>query len=145
MDKNLDKAMNYCSRAEHCVEDVRQKLWAWKVPEEEHDAIIETLIENNFIDESRYAEAFVNDKFRFNHWGRVKISMMLRTKKIGVAIIGNAISRIDDDEYIEVMKNLIETESKRIKSSSDYERKAKLMRFIVSRGFESNLASEFIF
>ena len=73
--------MRYCSKAEHCIDDVRQKLWTWKVPTEEHDDIINTLIDNNFINEQRYAEAFVKDKFRFNHWGRIKISLMLRAKK----------------------------------------------------------------
>lgn len=143
--RNLDKAMNYCSRAEHCIDDVRQKLWTWKVPVEEHDEIIESLIENNFINEVRYAEAFVKDKFRFNHWGRIKIRLMLRTKRIGAAIIDDAMSCIDDDEYIEVLKNLIEAESKKVKASSDYERKAKLLRYVAGRGFESSLASEFIF
>jgi len=145
MDKNLDKAMNYCSRSEHCIEDVRQKLWDWQTPKEEHDKIIETLIENNYINEKRYAEAYVKDKFRFNHWGRVKIRLMLRAKKIDAATIDDALSCIDEDEYTNVLKNIIETESKRVKAATEYERKAKLLRYVASRGFETTLASEFIF
>lgn len=145
MDKTLDKAMNYCSRSEHCIEDVRQKLWDWKVPEDEHEKIISSLIDNNFINEERYAVAFVRDKFRFNHWGRIKIRMMLKAKKIGTATIDDAISCIDDDEYSEVLRNLIERESKRVKAATDYERKTKLLRYVASRGFETSIASELIF
>lgn len=144
MDKYLDKAMNYCSRSEHCIEDIRQKLWNWKVPVEEHDKIITTLVENNFINESRYAIAFVKDKFRFNHWGRIKIRMMLKTKKIGTATIDDALSCIDEEEYIDVLKSLVESESKKIKAATDYERKAKLLRYVAGRGFEPSLASELI-
>lgn len=144
MDKYLDKAMNYCSRSEHCIEDIRQKLWNWKVPVEEHDKIITTLVENNFINESRYAIAFVKDKFRFNHWGRIKIRMMLKAKKIGTATIDDALSCIDEEEYIDVLKSLVESESKKIKAATDYERKAKLLRYVAGRGFEPSLASELI-
>lgn len=145
MDKTLDKAMNYCSRAEHCIEDVRQKLWDWKIPEDEHEKVLTTLIDNNFINEERYAKAFVKDKFHFNHWGRIKIRMMLKAKKIVTATIDDAISCIDDDEYFEVLRNLIEKESKRVKATTDYERKAKLLRYVASRGFEPSIASELIF
>lgn len=145
MDKSLDKAMNYCSRSEHCIEDIRQKLWDWKVPEDEHEKIITTLIDNNFINEERYAVAFVKDKFHFNHWGRIKIRMMLKTKKIGTAIIDDAISCIDDDEYFEVLRNLIEKESTRVKATTGYERKSKLLRYVANRGFEPSIASELIF
>lgn len=143
--KYLDKAMNYCSRSEHCIEDVRQKLWDWKAPEYEHDEIISTLVENDFINEKRYAIAYANDKFKFNHWGRVKIRMMLKSKKIGTAIIDDAISCIDEEEYIEVLKNLIEAESKKVKATTDYERKAKLIRYVAGRGFETSIAGELIF
>ena len=137
MTKSLTKAMRYCSKAEHCVDDVRQKLWAWKVPTEEHDDIINTLIDNNFINEQRYANAFVKDKFRFNHWGRIKISIMLRAKKIDAAIIDDALSSIDEDEYLDTLRNLIS----RWSAETDQQ---KLMRKAVSRGFEPNLVREVI-
>lgn len=145
MNKYLNKSMNYCSRSEHCIDEVRRKLWEWKVPVEEHENILNTLVENNFINETRYAQAYVKDKFRFNHWGRNKIRLMLRSKKIDVAIIDDAILCIDEDEYIEILKSLVENELKRAKGSTEYEKKAKTLRNIVGRGFESNLASEFIF
>lgn len=145
MDKNLDKAMNYCSRAEHCIEEIRQKLWSWKVPVDEHEKIIKALIDNNFINEKRYATAFVKDKFRFNRWGRIKIRLMLKAKKIDAVTIDDAISCIDESEYISVLQNLIEAESERVRATSDYERKSKLLRYAVGRGFEASLVSELIF
>ena len=129
--------MRYCSKAEHCIDDVRQKLWTWKVPTEEHDDIINTLIDNNFINEQRYAEAFVKDKFRFNHWGRIKISLMLRAKKIDAAIIDDALSSIDEEEYLDTLRSLIS----RWSAETDQQ---KLMHKALSRGFEPNLVREVI-
>jgi len=136
--------MNYCSRSEHCIEEVRQKLWDWKVPSEEHEKIITSLVENNFVNEERYATAYVKDKFRFNHWGRIKIRLMLKAKKIGAATIDDAISCIDEDEYAEVLRSIIESESRKVKAATDYERRGKILRHVVSRGFEPSIASEFI-
>jgi len=144
MNDNLEKAREYCSRAEHCIEEVKKKLWDWKVPAEEHEEILKRLVEETFINEGRYARAYANDKFKLNHWGRNKIRMMLRYKKIDVANIDDAISCIDEEEYTEVIRKLVESEMKRVKAASEYERKMKVVRNLAAKGFESSLVGEFI-
>lgn len=146
MNNNLNKAIGYCSRAEHCIEEVRKKLWDWSVPAEEHEEILKRLVDENFINEERYAHAYVNDKFRLSHWGRIRIKHMLHYKKIDAAIIDAAISSIDEEEYIELVKALVEKEKERIKVANEREKKEKLMLNLVNnRGFEANLVKEFIF
>ena len=79
-DDLLHKAASYCPISEHCISDVTTKLRAWEVEEFDRKKIIENLIEDDFINEKRYAVAFVRDKFRLNKWGKIKITMALREK-----------------------------------------------------------------
>ena len=78
----LTKAMTLCSHREYCNEDIRIKLRSWGVAEEDTEKIIVALIKENFLNEARYSEAFVKDKFRYNKWGRVKIAAHLKAKSI---------------------------------------------------------------
>jgi len=72
-DELFHKAASYCSISEHCISDVEEKLMAWKVPQLQRKKLIDKLVEEDFINEKRYALAFVRDKFRFNKWGKIKI------------------------------------------------------------------------
>lgn len=139
--EHYNRAATYCSKSEHCKYDVIQKLFEWKIDQEEHDEIISRLVEECFIDEKRYAIAYVKDKFAFNKWGRVKISMMLKAKKIGSADIDEALSYIDDDKYLETLKNLISQQRPKVKAKSNYELNAKLFKFALSHGYESGIIS----
>lgn len=139
MDKQwLNSMMVYCSRSEHCVLDVLNKLYAAGLGEEESDEIVQCLVEQGYIDEQRYANAFVNDKFRFNKWGKLKITHALRQKKIPTVVIQNALETIDEDAYSHVLLQLIETKKKTVKGTAA-QQKAAVMRFAVSRGFELDL------
>lgn len=139
--EHYNRAATYCSKSEHCKYDVIQKLFEWKIDQEEHEEIISRLVEERFIDEKRYAIAYVKDKFAFNKWGRVKISMMLKAKRIGSADIDEALSYIDDDKYLETLKNLISQQRPKVKAKSDYELNAKLFKFALSHGYESGIIS----
>ena len=130
--------MVYCSRSEHCVLDVLNKLYAAGLGEEESDEIVQCLVEQGYIDEQRYAKAFVNDKFRFNKWGKLKIGHALRQKKIPTSIIQVALETLDEDAYSHVLLQLIETKKKTVKGTAA-QQKAAVMRFAVSRGFELDL------
>ena len=103
----LNKAAAYCTPCERCTHEVVAKLKAWGVTEEAQQRIIERLKSENFINEERYSRAFVNDKLRFNQWGRIKIQAALREKQIDRENINNAIAAIDDDTYIAIMKNTV--------------------------------------
>ena len=100
----LNKAATYASRCEHCESEVREKLASWGATDEEVEAIIEYLVEERYIDNQRYANSYAKDKFRFNHWGKYKISMMLRSKDIDSDTIEEAINQIEEEEYLEKLQ-----------------------------------------
>ena len=132
----LFKASAYCATAEHCEADVRTKLQTWACAPEHIDKIIDYLKNDNFLNEQRYCNAFVRDKFRFNQWGKTKIAMMLRTKNIAEETIAEAIDQIDDATYQQTVTTLLQTKLKGLKYRDEYDRKAKLIRFAQGRGFE---------
>ena len=135
----LHKAASYCSISEHCVSDVETKLTAWEVSDEDKRIIIKRLIDEDFINEKRYSHFFVKDKFRFNKWGRIKITVALRAKGINKDSILEAISTIDDGEYQEMLASLLKTKLVGLKYEFEYEKQGKLFRFAQSRGFENNV------
>lgn len=136
MDKQwLNSMMAYCSRSEHCVFDVMEKLSAAAVSEDDANEIVQELIRLGYIDELRYARAFVNDKFRFNKWGKIKIAHALRQKKVASNVIQEALDAIDDEAYNQVLMQLIESKKKTTKATATQQR-AAVMRFALSRGFE---------
>ena len=132
----LFKASAYCATAEHCEADVRTKLQTWACAPEHIDKIIDYLKQENFLNEQRYCNAFVRDKFRFNQWGKTKIAMMLRTKNIAEETIAEAIDQIDDATYQQTVTTLLQAKLKGLKYRDEYDRKAKLIRFAQGRGFE---------
>ena len=140
----LNKAATYASRCEHCESEVREKLVGWGASEEERDEIIAYLIEERYVDNQRYANSYAKDKFRFNHWGKYKISMMLRSKDIGNEIIEEALEQIEDKEYLEKLQQILRDKLRSLKYSSEYEKKGKLFKFAQSRGFESGAISKVI-
>ena len=135
----IEKAMAQCSRREYCSDDIRNKLSLWGVDNDDIGKILRILISDNFINEPRYATAFVRDKFKYNKWGKVKISAHLRGKKVPQDIISSALDSIDNDLYIKLLRELIEAHRKSVKAKNQYDLKAKLLRYGLSKGFESNL------
>ena len=131
--------MALCSGSEHCREDMKLKLAAWKVGEPDSERIINVLIRENFINEKRYAEAYVKDKFRHNKWGRIKIRAGLRLKKIPAELINAAIGSIDNETYTNSLREMISAHRKSVRAKNQYDLKGKLYRFGLSRGFESDL------
>lgn len=135
----LKKAAGICSRQEQCSFDILQKLERWGVEQGEHEAVIARLKDEKFLDDARYAAFYVRDKFRFNQWGRMKISAMLRQKQVEEAIISSALARIDPMEYEQLCLDLLKGKDRQLKEEDPYKRKAKLLRFGAQRGFESEL------
>lgn len=135
----VNKAMYLCSKAEKCKSDIRKKLYDWKSNPEDHTGIIEELEKNRYIDEKRYAEYYVRDKFKFNKWGRIKIRAMLYQKQIPEKLINDALEQIDDKSYIEMLKNVIDQKKKSLKEDDLNKKKTKLIQFASSKGFEPGL------
>lgn len=135
----LHKAAAYCSSSEQCRHDISEKLQRWGIENGDAFKIIEYLSRQRFIDEARYSNGFVNDKFRFNKWGRIKICYALRQKKIPETLIDEAIGTIDDRQYEKTLRDILEAKRKGTKASDNYEMQAKLFRFAASRGFEPDI------
>jgi regulatory protein len=135
----LNKAAALCSRAEKCKYDIEKKFADWGLMTDKIEEGLAYLVKEKFIDENRYAKHFVHDKFRFNHWGKIKIAYALRQKNISQKDISNAMNEIQDSEYRDTLLDILKSKIRTIKSSSSYELKAKLMRFAQSRGFETEL------
>jgi regulatory protein len=135
----LNKAMALCAGREICRSEIRHKLSAWGVNETDSERILSRLVTEKFIDEERYSSAFVRDKFRYNKWGKVKIAAALKMKNIPGEIISNALGSIDDESYLAVLRDLISSHARKIKAKNQYDLKGKLLRFGLSKGFESHL------
>lgn len=135
----LKKAMSLCAGREMCLYDIRQKLASWGVEEDDTGKILAHLTKEKFIDEERYATAFVTDKFRHNKWGKIKSGSALRSKKIPGETIRKALDSIDDTTYVDVLKSLIANQRRKVRAKNEYDLKGKLLRFGLSKGFESHL------
>ena len=132
----LVRMQSLCSTREMCAADVKKRLERAELEKAEINDIIGKLIEDGFVDDSRYAGAFVRDKAKFSGWGPRKIEFELRKKQIDSAIIGKALSTIDTDTRVEKLERLLEQKLKSIKLEEERDKvMAKLMRFAVGRGF----------
>jgi regulatory protein len=135
----LKKAMTLCASREYCSEDIRVKLDSWSVNNQDADKIINKLISENFINEKRYAEAFVKDKYHHNKWGKVKITSQLRAKRIAPDVIDSALATVVEDQYRQTIRDILASHRKFIKAKNQFDLKGKLMRFGLSKGFESHI------
>ena len=135
----LSYTMDLCSRQEKCSSEIMEKLKKFKVQEASMVKVLQTLKKEGFIDESRYAGMFVRDKLRINRWGKIKIRYMLSAKRIPDEIIRDALDGIDDQNYLEILKEELSKKQKSVKAENPFEVRNKLARFAQQRGFESGL------
>jgi regulatory protein len=124
-----------CAQAEHCQQEMRDKMKRWEMAPEVQERVITRLIKERYIDDERYARAFVKDKIRYNKWGRRKVQQGLWMKHIDDDIQQRVLSEVDDTEYLAVLKPLLKQKAKSIKAENDYELTQKLVRFALGRGF----------
>ncbi len=140
----LSLLTHYCSREERCIADAREKLNDYNLPTSIVDDIIHHLVKEKYIDEHRYASAFVNDHTKFNKWGKYKISYGLKQKHIPEVIIHEALESISDDECRKILHDELSKKLRSLPKASNYELKGKLYRFAASRGFENDIILEVI-
>lgn len=144
LDLATAKIEAYCSKAEHCTSEVVTKLKSWNINERQIAEIVARLCKEKYINDLRYSRCYVKDKFRYNHWGRIKITQALRVKNINEDDIKEAIEELDQQEYETTLKRLLAQKRKSIKASSDYERNGKLVRFALGRGFEMSIINKYL-
>lgn len=136
--KELKRMEAYCAQAEHCRSEVTDKLVRKGVSHEMADRIADRLEQDKFIDERRYSRAFIQDKFRFAKWGKLKIDLALRQKRIEPAIYRPLLAEIDTEEYLAALKALLESKKKSFHNTDGFECRAKLTRFALGRGFSAD-------
>jgi len=134
----MEKARNYCAYQERSLFDVKQKLIKWKATEETIEEVIKSLKDDNYLNEERFAKAFVLGKLRYNKWGRNKIINALKQKQVPDLYIQIGLGEIDEDEYLNTLKALLS--DKKVTGKNDFVRNNKLVRYAVQKGFQPELA-----
>jgi regulatory protein len=143
--KALPKAKQYCAYQERCHSEVKEKLYGFGLNGPEVDQIISTLIEENYLNEERFAISYAGGHFRIKQWGRVKIKYQLKKKMVSEYCIKKALASINDDEYMKTFARLAEQKLKLLKSEKNqFIRAKKLQDYLLQKGFESELIKEVV-
>jgi regulatory protein len=137
----LQKLRQYCAYQERSHSEATQKLWDLGVRRADHDEIISTLIEEDYLNEERYAKAFAGGKFRMKDWGRKKIYYALKEKQVSEYCIKKAMKEIDDDDYKNVLRDLAEKKYASLKNEQYLVRKKKTMDYLLQKGYEGDLVT----
>ena len=119
--------------------EVTMKLKSWGLIQEAIDLLIIELIQFNFLNEERYARSYARGKFRIKKWGKLKIRMALKKREVSFKCIDIAMLEIDDKTYLNTLKELLQKKNDVLKETNSYKRKIKLIRYLVTRGYEYDL------
>lgn len=136
----LQSLMRLCARSEKSSGDALRLMQQWQVPQAERQGVLERLVKERFIDDGRYAEAYVREKSRLSGWGARKIAMQLRQKGVSQAIIDEALGQLDSDVELPRLVEKLRRKIRTTKYTSDYELRGKLMRYALSLGFDYDIA-----
>lgn len=135
----LYKLTAMCSSAEHCSFEMLEKLRKWDIADDAQARIMQHLTQERYIDDERFCRFFVRDKIRYNKWGRRKVEQALYAKRIPEDISRAVLDEVDDREYMEILRPLINNKRKSTKAGSEYELNGKLVRFAIGRGFTMDI------
>jgi len=139
VDEAQKRLEHYCAYQERCHKEVNQKLYEMKMIPEARDRIIVHLLQHNFLNEERFAKAFVRGKFRIKKWGKQRLQLELKRKDINKTIITIALKEIDIDEYFNTFNELAEKRLKMIRETNSQKKRKKLADYLFYRGWESHL------
>lgn len=137
----LQKLRHYCAYQERCHSEVKDKLYQLGVWKKDHDEIITALIDENYLNEERFAIAWAGGKWRIKKWGRVKIKYELKQKQVSEYCIKKALKQIEEDDYLQTLERLAAEKYASLKNEQYLVRKKKTMDHLVARGFEPALVS----
>jgi regulatory protein len=140
----LEKAMSWCAYQERCQQEVRDKLFEWGLWPEAVENILAELITQDFVNEERFAKAYAGGKFRIKKWGRVKIKLELKKRRISDYCIRKGLKEIEEDAYTETLKKVLRTYSAKLKEKHPLKRTYRLINYAQSRGFEQDLIREIL-
>lgn len=138
----LSKARSWCAKQERSHSETRAKLYDWGLKTREVENILSALITSGFINEERFAKQYAGGKFRIKKWGRLKILNQLKHKNISEYCINKGMKEIDEKEYLQALKNLLDKKSKSLKEKDPLIKKNKLARYLLGKGYEAELVWE---
>ena len=141
-DQILDKMAKYCAYQERCVKDVTEKLKTFELQEKDRQEILDYLIVNRFVDNERFAKAFVRGKINQSGWGLNKIRFHLMQKGIDKDTIDTALEAFDEEVYRQRLVEILKTKARTVKAANDFETKRKLAAYAMQKGFEASLVWE---
>lgn len=142
MKELLQKACNFCVYQERSHREVKEKLISWEASNDQAEEVMTWLIENNFLNEGRFAEQFAGGKFRVKGWGRKKIGFELRKKGISENNINEALKVIDDEGYRQTLKELADRKISSLKGLQNFEIRKKVISWLLNKGFEYDIIIE---
>jgi regulatory protein len=141
----LQKAKHYCAYQERSHAEVKEKLYSFGLYKTEVEEALSLLIEENYLNEERFAIAFAGGKFRIKQWGKVKIKYGLQQKKVSDYCIKKALQQIDDTDYLKTLQQLFDAKLKALRSEKNvFIKKRKLQDYLMQKGFESNLIGQLV-
>lgn len=138
-EQGLQKLKHYCAYQERSHFEVKQKLYDLGVWKKDHDEILASLIEENYLDEERFAIAFAGGKFRAKQWGRVKIRYELKQRQVSEYCIKKALKQITEEDYHTTLKKLAEDRYASLKGEQYLVRKKKTIDYLIGRGYEPSM------
>ncbi len=141
----LPKAKHYCAYQERCHSEVKEKLYGFGLHKKDVEELLSQLIEENYLNEERFATQFAGGKFRIKKWGRVKIKYELRKKQVSDYCIKKALKSIDDADYNKTLQKIFTDKLKTLKGEKNiFIKKRKLQDHILQKGFESELVHKLL-
>lgn len=127
--------MRLCARAERSSGDARRLMATWGVPEQDREGVLQRLKREKFIDDGRYAEAFVREKINLSGWGEWKIRSALRRKGVAEDVINAALGQLSPEQSAQRLAERLKRKMRTVKYSSAYELRTKLIRYALSLGY----------
>ena len=144
-DQAFQKAKHYCAYQERCHSEVKEKLYGFGLHKKEVEELLAQLIEENYLNEERFALQFAGGRFRIKHWGRMKIKYELKQKQVSEYCIKKALASIDEKDYLKTLQKLFDEKLKTLKSERNiFIKKRKLQDHLLQRGFEAGLVRNVI-
>jgi regulatory protein len=135
----LAKAEHFCAYQERSQQEVRDRLYEWGLWPDAVENTITKLIGANFLNEERFAYAYARSKFNQKAWGRIKIKQGLKLKRVSDVLIKKALAKIDDDQYLTALQNILQKKAGQIHEKDDYKRHYKLKQYAMGRGYENDI------
>lgn len=138
------KAEHFCAYQERSQQEVRTKLHSFDLPYSEVEELISELIQDNFLNEERFATTYALGKFRIKNWGKHKIKQGLKLKQVPEKLINKALKQLNGDDYTETLKKLLNKKTEVLLEPDAFKRNYKLMQYALGKGYERDLVAELL-